>query len=126
MKERINIEERKPVWIALSGFYLDTELQEADFRHIVSVIMQSPYSFDEVKQINKYEVFPVLQFNLLSPAGEWLGFDEEELANAITSALAGRTVFGKIKVEGLYVVFKWMCAGYWKKLEQIYKEATGR
>jgi hypothetical protein len=66
MTDPVNIEQRKPIWIALSEFYLDTELGDSDFRQIPFTILESPYSLDEVKTINKYEVFPVLQSNLLS------------------------------------------------------------
>ncbi len=93
MNDTLNIEERKPIWIVLSEFYLDTELQESDFRHIAFKIIESPYSIDKVKEINKYEVFPVLQPNLLSVAGEWAGFDEEWLINSITDSLNMSTLF---------------------------------
>lgn len=66
MNEVLNIEERKPIWIALSDFYLDTELQEATFRYIATKIAESPYSFKKVKEIDKYEIFPVLKNNSLS------------------------------------------------------------
>ena len=56
MKDTVNLEERRPIWIALSEFYLDTELDGSDFRRIAFTILDSPYSFDEVKRINKYEV----------------------------------------------------------------------
>ena len=76
IKDSINLMERKPIWVALSAFYLDTELHRTDFKHIATVIYKSPYNLDEVKTINKYEVFPVLQLNLLSVAGIWTGFNE--------------------------------------------------
>ena len=56
MKDTVNLEERRPIWIALSEFYLDTELDGSDFRRIAFTILDSTYSFDEVKRINKYEV----------------------------------------------------------------------
>lgn len=66
------LEERKNIWRDLSKFYLDTELEEFDFKVIANAIIENPFSFNEVKKINKYEVFPVLQANLMSIAGEWI------------------------------------------------------
>lgn len=122
MNETLNIEERKPIWIALSDFYLDTELQELDFRHIAFKIIESPYSFEEVKEINKYEIFPVLQPNLMNVAGEWAGFNEEWLVNRIQESLSKRNTAKKIGIEGAYLTLKWMCKDYWEKLEKVYTE----
>ena len=122
MNEILNIEGRKPIWIALSDFYLDTELQESDFRHIAFKIIESPYSFQKVKEINKYEIFPVLQANLMSVAGEWAGFQEEWLINSIKESLAKRNTVKKIGIESSYLTLKWMCKDYWEKLEKVYNE----
>jgi hypothetical protein len=118
----INIEERKPIWIALSGFYLDTELQKSDIRNIAVKIISSPYSLEEVKEINKYEVFPVLQRNLLSVAGEWVGFQEEWLINNIVGSLKKRTGIKKLGIESSWLIFKSMQKDYWMKLEKVYLE----
>lgn len=124
MSEPINIEERTPIWIALSDFYLDTELQDYHFKHITLKIIESPYSFEKVKEINKYEVFPVLQPNLLGAVGVWDGFDEEWLIDAIKKSLSKRNKARKIVIESAYLSLKWMCKDYWKKLEQVYNEIT--
>jgi hypothetical protein len=119
-KDDIKIEERKPIWIALSNFYLDTELQDSDFRHIALTILESPYSLEEVKEINKYEIFPVLQENLLSVAGEWSGFDEKWLITTILETSCKRNKIKKLGLEVSYFTFKWMCKDYWDKLEKAY------
>lgn len=122
MKETFKIEERKPIWIALSDFYLDTELQESDFRDIATKIIESPYSIVEVKEIDKYEVFPVLRNNLMSVAGVWSGFDEKWLVERIQESLSKRNAVRKIAIEGAYLTNKWMNKRYWEKLELIYHE----
>ncbi len=121
MNSNINIEERKPIWIVLSEFYLDTELQEADFRHIAATILDSPYTIEEVKEINKYEVSPSLQINLLSVAGEWAGFDEEWLIDRITKSLSNRSAIKRIAIETSYKSLKWMQKKYWKLLTKTYE-----
>lgn len=108
--------------MALSEFYLDTELDDAALRHIAFTIIDSPYTFDEVKHINKYEVFPILQPNLLSVAGDWAGFDEEWLVERITSRLQSKNVINDVGLEVSYQTFKWMCRDYWLRLERIYKD----
>ncbi|GEN72837.1 MULTISPECIES: DUF7079 family protein [Chryseobacterium] len=122
MLKPVNIEERKPVWIALSDFYLDTELQDFNFQYIVKTILESPYSFDDVKTINIYEVFPVLQPNLLQAAGEWAGFNEKWLLEAITDYLKTKTVSDNAMISTNYKKYAWMQEDYWQKLESIYNE----
>ena len=117
-----SIEHRKPVWVALSEFYLDTELQDSDLRHIAVTFLDSPYTLDEVKAINKYEVFPILQANLLSVAGVWAGFDEEWLVDKITTRLANRTKFKDFGVKVSYRMSKWMQETYWNRLIRIYDD----
>ena len=79
---------REPVWLVLSEFYLDTELQPADFRRIRAVFDQSGYSEREIRQIDYEEVGPVLVGNLLSMVGEWAGFDEAALLAAVSKRAA--------------------------------------
>ncbi|WP_419870732.1 DUF7079 family protein [Chryseobacterium sp. CT-SW4] len=120
MMKPINIEERKSVWIALSEFYLDTELQDCNFNYIAMVFSESSFSLEEIKNINKYEVFPVLQDNLLDNAGEWTGFEEEWLITTITSKLTKRTHLDNLLIDFNYSKYKWMCADYWLAVENIY------
>ncbi len=122
MTETFSIEDRKPIWIALSEFYLDTELQEVDFINIAMTIIESPYTLMEAKKINKYEVFPVLQANLLSTAGEWAGFDETWLLDKIMTRLKTKSKFSDIGVEISYQMFQWISRRYWNKLEKAYND----
>lgn len=122
MNKTVNIEERKPIWIELSELYLDTELQEANFRYIAFKIIKSPYSLDEVKEINKFEIFPILYSNLVSVAGEWAGFNEDWLVNTIVGSLAKRSAIKKIKIKILFFIFKGLQKERWEKLEKVYNE----
>src|SRR5688500_1297338 len=70
------IEERAPVWIALSELFLDTELQDDDRERIAKTLAASPYSEKKLEEILRFEVTPVLKANLRCVAGEWSGFDE--------------------------------------------------
>ena len=118
------IADRKPVWTALSSLYLDTELQERDFEGIAKIIQKSPYSLDEVKTIDKYEVFPVLIPNLLSVAGEWAGFNEEWLVDAIIRNLPKRDSTRRLRIEIQYLLFGRMNKDYYKQLEGMYSPGS--
>jgi len=72
---------RKELWIALSNFYLDTELQDYQYLHIAYVCKATQCSFAEAKEIDRTEVFPILYKNALSGAGVWDSFDEEWLVD---------------------------------------------
>jgi hypothetical protein len=85
------IERRRPVWEALSSFFLDTELDGEQHRHIAQVIMASGYSPSEVQAILWGEIYPIVEPNLLNPAGEWAGFDLDWLQEQILSGLHRRT-----------------------------------
>ncbi len=122
MESKINLEERKPIWIALSDFYIDNELQDYDFKHIASKIRQSPYTFEEVKRINNEEVFPILFWNLLSVAGVWTGFQEDWLVAEIIKKLQKRTIFGSFVNRMKYLWLKSMFTEYWEKLEAEHKK----
>ena len=79
------IKRRRPVWDALSRFFLDTELDDADRRQIAETIVASGYTSSEIQMILWNEIYPVLRLNLLSPAGEWAGFDLDWLQEQILS-----------------------------------------
>ncbi|RKR14248.1 hypothetical protein CLV91_0323 [Maribacter vaceletii] len=120
MSKTLNIEERKPIWIALSNFYLDTELEEYTLKSIAKKIIESPYSLKKVKEINTYELFPVLHYNLLSGAGVWTGFDEDWLINSILNSLSKRNKLKTIFIKAYFQINKRMFTTYWEKLEQVY------
>lgn len=95
--KEINI--RKPVWSALSELWLDTELQESDLNRVAEIMFESGYSFEELREIYEKEVAPVVYMNLLSPAGEWAGFDNEWLHEKIISFLNSRSRLGEFLLK---------------------------
>lgn len=70
---------RKPVWRELAKLYLDTEFDDDDLQPMAQVLAVSPHSLAELREIEVWEVAPVISSNLLNVAGEWAGFDEEWL-----------------------------------------------
>ncbi|NHF58161.1 hypothetical protein FK220_002330 [Flavobacteriaceae bacterium TP-CH-4] len=117
-----SIDERKIIWIALSDMYLDTELQEYHFKHIARTIAESNYSFEEVRKIDREEVFPVLYTNLLSVAGVWDGFQEEWLVQAILEKMGKKRFKDRIITPLVYWKMKGMFRQHWDKVgEELHK-----
>lgn len=78
-----DIEKRFPVWAALSELFLDTELDEAAYKYISKVVLDSGFEPEEIHDILWKEVFPAVGDNLRCVAGEWAGFDREWLKERI-------------------------------------------
>ena len=108
--------ERLPVWNALSEVFLDTELQESDYRRIASALATSPYTVGEIEDILRYEVYPACHQNLLCIAGEWGGFDEEWLVERIAPFCGRRP---RRRIPRLHA---WMFKRHWKKIRPIVDE----
>jgi hypothetical protein len=115
-------ERRRPVWIALSDLWLDTELREHDLRYIASIMKQSNYTIDELRNIYLYEVAPVVYRNLLSPAGEWAGFEQRWLVNAIEQHLRKSTPLTNLILRLKIPLMTYATKTHWQQLEQMFKE----
>ena len=84
-KERVR---RRPVWIALSELFLDTEVRPR-IVEAAYACLQSGYSKEVLEHIWKHEISPVLAPNLLSIAGEWALFDPDLLEKNILGRKKG-------------------------------------
>jgi hypothetical protein len=112
------IARRKPVWIALSEFYLDTTLDDKDFQHIAKILKESGYSLNEIKRIHYEEVAPVVSPNLMSPAGIWSGFEGDWLEKKILKNIASKTSRPILnKIFKMYI--DRMTNRYWRPIEKI-------
>lgn len=74
-----DLEQRRPVWAALSELYLDSSYRD-EIRVAARKLAASPYALDELRSILFDEVHPTLCGNLLAPVGAWSGFDQDQLA----------------------------------------------
>ena len=113
------LETRKKIWIVLSEFYLDTELMSDDFDRISNTFLQSGLEISDIKEIDLMEVFPLLQSNLLSPAGAWSGFDEDWLLAECTKRYNRRkNIFHRLNCKFWNIFFYWMRRDYWNQIEK--------
>jgi hypothetical protein len=81
---------RKRVWIAFADHFLDTETRYA-LPMAAYAAVEAGFGAGEAKEIWCYEVTPVVGANLWSVAGEWAGWDEVWLVDAISGIARRRT-----------------------------------
>jgi hypothetical protein len=125
MKETEFIQQsaiREKIWVAISEFYLDVELTDEDLDRISSVFIQSGLELDEIKKIDLFEVFPLLQINLVRIAGIWMGFDQQWLIYECTIRYNRRNnIFHKLNCLFWNFLFYWMRKDYWNQIEKRIK-----
>lgn len=114
----VQIEERLPIWDALSEFFLDTELEPNDYERIAQRLAASAYSENEIEDILVCEVCPVCRWNMVSVAGEWSGFDEEWLKEKIGARYGKRFRFQFLFASR----HRWMYARHWNKVKSRISE----
>jgi hypothetical protein len=73
-----------PVWTALSELFLDTSFDAADHDRIAEALRSSPYDRAELEAILRLEVSPAFSVNLLSVAGEWVPWTQDEVLDIMT------------------------------------------
>ena len=121
MTTNSSIETRRQIWLALSELYLDTELTDDDLYRIAKIFHQSGLTINRIKEIDIYEVFPVLQPNLLSVAGSWAGFDSEWLFKECESMYIKRQSWFHNNITKFWNrIFYRMRLNYWNKIEKYY------
>lgn len=113
---------RTPVWIILSEFFLDTEHSATEILGFGRALAQSPYSLEELRLIERYEVAPVLYLNLLSVAGQWAGFEQESLlAECEKEADKGRGLIRRVHTRMIDLICKNYTSDFWKRLEPEFR-----
>ncbi|MGC3972229.1 MAG: hypothetical protein QM775_34280 [Pirellulales bacterium] len=85
-----HIERRRPLWLALSQLWLDTELTDADLARIARTMTDSGLSLAALREVYVAEVAPAVYWNSLAVAGAWSGFDEDRLCERIVDILRNR------------------------------------
>ncbi|NND64811.1 MAG: hypothetical protein HKM24_02495 [Gammaproteobacteria bacterium] len=108
---------KEKLWIAISDFYLDTELQETDYASVAKCFSESGLSIKQLREIDLYEVLPALYTNLISPAGIWTGFDEAWLVSQCRKNESRRkSLLFRFRVLTLRGLHKQIVNHHWEKL----------
>ncbi len=119
------IKFRKPVWIALSDLFLDTDVS-LNYKYIVRACSESKYSTDELKEILENEVAPVVSINLWNVTGEWLGFDEKWLVESICKNIKkGSIITDVLKKKFINFGFKGYIEEHWNNILPKINKARG-
>lgn len=79
------IEQRTPVWFALSRLWAGQDLQDNDLEKMAQTMVDSGYSLSELRVICDSEIAPVLLKKGISK--QWASFDEAWLAQQIMNEL---------------------------------------
>lgn len=114
-----DLENRRPVWDALSSMFLDTDTSLSRVWR-VRILAESNYSIDQIQMILVDEVYPICRWNLLSVAGEWAGFDMAWLESKILRRLRSplrflhRAKLGRVAVN---------LSGEWQATKRAVAEA---
>ena len=82
------LELRKPVWVAMSDLFLDTDVR-VHFAFAALKLAESPFIVEQLTEIFTHELAPALGGNLISVAGEWAGFDSEWVVETVLKGLRG-------------------------------------
>lgn len=110
------------LWAALSTLFLDTEI-DVHLEQISSVCAASQHSIDELQQILFQEVAPVCMPNMLTVAGEWTGFDEEQLVTKILEHKNKKqSAFGKLLKPQWGIIARLYIGKDWQKVSDLIKQ----
>ena len=116
---------RRPLWQALSNFYLDTELSPEELKGIALNFQISNLSLNVIKEIDLYEVFPLLLPNLFSTTGVWNGFDPDWLNEHCAKLYYKRNhSFHRLSIRIKNRFAYWMRKRYWLEVEKYYNNES--
>ena len=97
------LEKRLPIWKALSDLFLDTELDQSDFKRAAGQLRDLEFTTPEIQEILWEEVFPALGDNLRIGTGEWSDFSAEwlqrRILNVMNGSERGMGSYGLITIE---------------------------
>lgn len=109
-----DLEHRVPVWVAMTDFFLDTELSFIDSGRMAIVCAASPYSERDLERILFTEVLPAFLPNLFSFAGEWAGWEDDFIKRRILSTYRRR-----IYISWRLNPFKWFFCREWRRVSAM-------
>jgi hypothetical protein len=108
---------RAPVWQQLARLYLDTEHDDQALEQMARVLAASPYSVDQLREIEVWEVAPVVGMNAFAMVGAWDGFDEDWLLQQCERRARQRSLLLRIAAPlGFRRFVNWATGDYWRRL----------
>jgi len=115
-------ESRHIVWIEMSELFLDTDLSDEDLKRIGNVFIDSGLTYSEIKEIELYEVLPLLWRNQPSGYGGWFGFNDNWIIeNCSKNFLKRHETTHRLKCRFLNIS-NWIWRyDYWKKIKKQFE-----
>ncbi len=115
---------RERLWVALSDLFRDTELEPHDFDHIAEAIRAAGLDAAAAERVLLRDVAPAFGPNLLSVAGEWAGWPDDSVVQAVQAHLARRhgwlsragAALGAQAVRN--TVYRWLLRDDWQQVRR--------
>jgi hypothetical protein len=85
---------RQQAWIELSELFRDTETTDSDIEFLARELHRLGFDAATAEHILQDEVAPVFGKNLLSVAGNWMGWKPESVVEGVNEWLAKRDAPG--------------------------------
>jgi len=115
-----DLRARAPVWRQLARLYLDTEHDDQDLEHMARELAASPYSVDQLREIEVWEVAPVVGMNAFAMVGAWDGFDEDWLQQQCEKRARRRSLLLRFAAPlGFRRFVRWATGDYWRRLAAL-------
>ena len=115
MLSQAEITNRIPVWRAMSDLFLDTESSPGDYSALAQVLARADLSQSELKDIFLHEIAPAFYPNLMSVAGEWQPWDEDQARDIVLASMRSARAF-----PSFFWLRRWLSRGYargeWEKI----------
>jgi hypothetical protein len=115
---------RESVWIVLSEFFVDNEID-----YDLEIARIDSYSLNHLKEIFFREVAPVCGPNLLTPIPPvWTGFEPAWLVAEISFNLAmrERSTVSRLSYEARVLYYRIRCADVWAEVEKAVRRRLTR
>lgn len=103
-----DLEQRRPVWDALSMLFLDTHLDDGDFAFVAVQLARSPYTDAQLAAIYHAEVEPACRVNIGMAPGYWSGFPDGWVEQRILSqGLDAACALPRLQARGEPIAWGW-------------------
>jgi hypothetical protein len=126
------LDARERLWVALSELFRDTELRPQDYEHIATAVREAGLDTDAAERVLLREVAPVFGRNLLAVTGNWKGWSDETVVQAVRAHLgARRGMAGRLRAAlGLATwrdaIYRRLLRSDWQQVRQRLGGAAAR
>lgn len=111
-------ETEKSACITLSTLFLDTEMTPSTIDDMALSLHRLRIPVDQLDNMLRNDVFPILYPNLMTPAGVWDSFDEADLVNRVADRRSHPPgVVQKLGSSAAWTVLAWSVTSSWNQVK---------